>query len=230
MKNSFLLFFVVLFICSCSQVRVHLYAKYLSNAEIEEISNKLIEADFVVKPNHLKFPQSVTQSSLTYSPLINDRNAVNTIINTLHNVGWDIPHTSMLFIDNHWYSENSVALMILPANITPQMKTHTQDWVNIYTSDNCKLGLTINLNRTGQYQILSEPKLLLQNKHATGEWVIKNFPYLEVSPDNSDKIFYFELKQRKETDKISEIQISELVPMSNYSIFAGCTFVNGLRI
>jgi len=92
---------VALFLSGCSQTTVHLYSRYLSDAQIKEINKELVEADFTVKVNQLTFPASITQSSLTYSPIINDRNAVNKVINAMSNIAWDIHHTSMLFTDNH---------------------------------------------------------------------------------------------------------------------------------
>jgi len=168
------LIFVALFLCGCSQTKVHLYSRYLSAAQIEEINKALVAADFIVKPNHLAFPKSITQSSLTYSPVIQDRNAVDNVTNELSDIGWEIHHTSMLFTDNHWYKENSIALMLLPPGVDPHTQTHQQDWANEYTSQNCEFTLTIKLNKNGQYQILSTGKnycnMMMQKE--TGKYVI----------------------------------------------------------
>jgi hypothetical protein len=174
------LIFVALFLCGCSQTTVHLYSRCLSDAQIEEINKELVKADFIVKPNLLAFPKSITQSSLTYSPLINDRNAVNKVINELSGLGWEIHHTSMLFIDNHWYKENSIALMLLPPwlDLDPHTQTNQQDWANEYTSQNCDLGLAIHLEQNGQYQIVTAKSLPLNHDYATGKWSISVFPYL----------------------------------------------------
>ncbi|WP_339721797.1 hypothetical protein [uncultured Paraglaciecola sp.] len=99
---------------------MHLYSRYLSKADIEKINKELVEADFRVSINVLDYPKSITQSSLTNSLVIKDQNAVNKIINKLSDLGWEIHHTSMLFIDNHWYKENSIDLMLLPPGVTPQ--------------------------------------------------------------------------------------------------------------
>lgn len=64
---------MALLFCSCSQTTVHLYSRYLSVEQIETINQKLVTADFVVKPNNLQFPKSTTQPSLIYSPLIADQ-------------------------------------------------------------------------------------------------------------------------------------------------------------
>lgn len=223
------LILVILFLCGCSQTTVHLYSRYLSDAQIEEINKELVAADFIVKPNHLEFPISVTQSSLTYSPVINDQQAVNKVITELSNIGWEVHHTSMLFTDNHWYKENSIALMLLPPGVTPQAQTHQQDWANSYTGQNCDLGLTINLEQNGQYQIVTAKNLLLNHDYATGKWNISVFPYLELRAKDSDWGVFFELSTRVYSDQIGEVYISELTPMSNYLMFAGCTFVYGVR-
>jgi hypothetical protein len=220
---------VALFLCGCSQTTVHLYSRYLSDAQIAEINKELVKADFIVTPNYLAFPISITQSSLIYSPVIQDHNAVDTITNGLSNIGWKIHHTSMLFTDNHWYKENSIALMLLPPGVNPHTQTQQQDWANEYTSQNCELTLTIKLNKNGQYQILSAKNKLLQHEDAKGHWEIRNFPYLELRSGDPDWALFFEVKQYIETDQMGDIHISELVPLSNYIIFGGCSFIHGLR-
>lgn len=224
------LILVALFLCGCSQTTVHLYSRYLSDAQIKEINKKLVEADFTVKVNQLTFPASITQSSLTYSPIINDRNAVNKVINAMNNIAWEINHTSMLFIDNHWYKEDSIALMLVPSGVDPQAQTHQQDWANVYTSQNCELDLTIHLEQKGQYKILNAQNLPINHDYATGKWNISVFPYLELRAKNSDWGFFFELSNQVQTDQIGEVHLSELTPMNNYLVFAGCTFVHGIRL
>jgi hypothetical protein len=221
---------VAFFLCGCSQTTVHLYSKYLSDQQIKVINNELVTADFVVRLNQLQFPQSVTQSSLTYSPLIKDRHAVNELINAMSHIGWDIQHTSMLFIDNHWYKENSIALMLVPPGIDPQTITNHQNLANIYKSRNCEKQLTINLEQNGQYQISAGQEKPLNHLIAAGKWTINQFPYLELLPTGADWSLYFELEHRLEVDQIGQIEIAELSPMDNHSILIGCTFIHGLRI
>lgn len=148
----------------------------------------------------------------------------------MSDIGWNIHHTSMLFTDNHWYKENSVALMLVPQNVDLETQTNQRDWVDEYKSHHCDQGLTITLKHNGQYQVLSSQNVLIEQDYAVGQWVINPFPYLELRPKDPEWGFYFTLKTYVETDKISKVQISELTPMSDYSIFAGCTFVSGIRI
>ena len=224
------LILVALFLSGCSQTTVHLYSRYLSEAQIKEINQELVEADFKVKLNQLTFPASINQSSLIYSPLIDDRNAVNRIINSMSNIDWEIHHTSMLFTDNHWYKENSIALMLLPSDVDPKAQTHQQDWVNAYTSQNCAKQLIINLKKNGQYQILTAQNQLLNHPIAQGKWLISQFPYLEITPLGADWGFYYELENHLEFDQIGQINLKILKPINNHSILAECSFIYGLRI
>jgi hypothetical protein len=223
------LILVALLFCSCSQTTVHLYSRYLSDPQIEAISKELVAADFLVKPNQLKFPQSVTQSSLTYSPLINNRNAVNKLIYTMREVGWDIENTRMLFIDNHWYKENSIALMLVPPGVNPQQIKNQQDWANEYTSQNCNTDLTIKLQLDGQYKILNLKSQLLKHGLARGSWNFTHFPYLELTSKTDDWSFYFEVKYYAQKDRVGEVQIFELSPIDKYIFLDNCSFVFGVR-
>ena len=198
--------------------------------QLETINEELVAANFVVKPNQLQFPQSITQSSLTYSPLIADRNAVNTLINAMGHIDWDIRQTSILFIDNHWYKDNSIALMLVAPGVNPQAITNQQNLANTYTSQNCKKELTINLEQNGQYQISTNQNQPLKHPIAHGKWAISQFPYLELRPKGADWGFYFELENRLKADQIGQIQITELNQMNDHSILGDCSFIYGLRI
>jgi hypothetical protein len=221
---------VALFLCGCSQTTVHLYSRYLSPPQLETINKELVAANFVVKPNQLQFPQSVTQSSLTYSPLIKDRNAVNKIVNTMSHIGWNIQRISMLFTDNHWYKENSIALMLVPPDVDPKAESNRQNWINQYTSKNCEKELNINLKKNGQYQVLTAQNQPLKHHIAAGKWTISQFPYLELRPTGADWGLYFELEKRLEVDQIGQIDIKELNQMNKHSALGDCSFIYGLRI
>jgi hypothetical protein len=180
------LIFVALFLCGCSQTTVHLYSRYLSDAQIEEI-------------------------------------------NELSGLGWEIHHTSMLFIDNHWYKENSIALMLVPSGENPQEVTNQQDWANEYTSQNCNTDLIIKLQLDGIYQILNLNGQLLKHGLTRGTWNITHFPYLELKSKTDDWSFYFEVQYYAQTDRVGEIQIFELSPIDKYTFLDNCSFVFGIR-
>lgn len=77
------LILVALFLSGCSQTTVHLYTKYLSIEQVEEINQTLTNKNFVVVTNEYNFPETVSNSTLIYSPIIQDRKAVDNLIQLL---------------------------------------------------------------------------------------------------------------------------------------------------
>lgn len=218
-----------LLLSGCSQTTVHLYSRYLTEQQINDIKQHLVAQDFVVKTNHLAFPASITQSAITYSPVIDDPKAVNTVLDSMQMLGWPIQHTSMLFVDNHWYKENSLALMLVPPDVDPQNRNSEQDIANQYISENCGISIDIHLGRDGRYEILSSDSHQIDAELTLGTWEVTEFPYLALHTTNDNWPIFFELKQYITRDQIGEIQITELSPLSNYSFLGGCTFKFGLR-
>jgi len=224
------LIFMALLLTGCSHTTVHLYSRYLSDEQINNISQTLIEQNFVVKTNQLSFPDSVTDSTLIFSPFMQDGHAVNILLETLSAQDWQIAHTSMLFADNHWYKENSIALMLLPKGINPQYQNQAQDWAKTYTSQTCETELTLKLDTDGRYQIFTADQSPLIHERAKGQWDLSQFSYMTFNVAELDWPFYFEAKTSKQHDLIGEIHIFELIPMDNYYFLDNCSFVFGQRI
>ncbi|MEP1446373.1 MAG: hypothetical protein ABJK37_09715 [Paraglaciecola sp.] len=220
---------VALLLCGCSHTTVHLYSRYLSKAQIATIDKALKDANFVVEANNLAFPKSVTQSSVIYSPVLNNPNAVNKVVNELADLGWDIHYSNMLFIDNHWYRENSIALLLVPLGVDPQKQNNPDVWAKKYHSQNCEFELSINLSKNGEYKIESTTNTAFEHDYTSGQWNIDVYPYLELRSPNSKWRVVFSLSNFVHTDLIGEVNISQLTPMENYALFAGCTFEYGVR-
>ncbi len=221
---------LALLLSGCSHTTVHLYSRYLTEQQVEQISQSLQAQDYVVKTNQLAFPDSVTQSSLIYSPFMQDIEAVNNLISLLNNQEWPIHHSSMLFADNHWYKENSIALMLLPEGVDPQQNNQNQDWAKEFKSEHCQTDMSISLAVSGQYKIIDANNKLIKNERAQGQWDISQFPYVTFNAAELEWPFYFEAKTYKKQDLIGEVQIYELAPMSNYSFLNNCTFMFGQRV
>jgi len=215
---------------ACSSTEVHLYTRYLSETEIENISSKLNESNFKIVPNTLSFPENIYQSTLIYSPFIKGDKTLDTLINSLSEVGWSIPTVEALVSGNHWYSKDSVGLFLLPEGVKQKDKIATQDLANDYESRNCDTIVSIRLNKNNTYQLSFTNKLNERTDHLKGSWKIRSYPYIELTSFNKRWWFYFEIEQKVESDKISKIEIIELNPVESYSFFPNCSFVNGVRI
>ncbi len=215
---------------ACSSTEVHLYTRYLSDAEIEKISSKLNKSNFKVVPNTLAFPEKINRSTLLYSPFISGEGTLDILINSLSDIGWAIPNVEALVAGNHWYSKDSVGLFLLPEGVKQRDKIANQDLANDYESRNCSTSVNIRLNKNNTYQLSFTNKTHERTDHLKGSWKIRSYPYIELTSFNERWWFYFEIEQKVESDKVSKIKTIELKPVENYSFFPNCSFVNGVRI
>ncbi|GAC18364.1 hypothetical protein [Paraglaciecola arctica] len=55
------LLLVAFLLCGCSQTTVHLYSRYLSAAQIEEINKELVKADLGSEPTHFYDQSTIKQ-------------------------------------------------------------------------------------------------------------------------------------------------------------------------
>lgn len=215
---------------ACSSTEVHLYTRYLTDAEIEKISSKLNESNFKVITNTLSFPDTINQSTLLYSPFIKGEKTVDVLINSLSSIGWSFPKIETLVSGNHWYSQDSVGLFLLPEGIKQKNKMSNQDLVNVYESRHCDTLVNLRLNKGNTYQLSFTNKSNGRTDHLKGSWKVRSYPYIELTSFNERWWFHFELEQKVESDKVSKINIIELKPVDHYPFFPNCSFVNGVRI
>ncbi len=225
LMSSIILCFILV---ACSSTKVHLYTRYLSESEIEKISTKLEDSNFEIIPNKLSFPDTVNDSTLLYSPFIQGEGRVESILNSLSELGWVVPNVHFLVSGNHWYQKDSVGLLLLPEGVKPKDKMAPQDIANIYESKNCNTSVKIHLNADKTYQLVFAKKNK-QTDHLIGTWKMRSYPYIELTSNNEMWWFYFKIEQKTETDKISKIEIVELHPEDKYNFFPKCSFVYGIR-
>lgn len=222
-----ILFCVIL--SACSSTKVHLYTRYLSDADIAKIKQKLEKENFDVETNTLIFPSSVQQSTILHSLFLQDEKALDIVANVLTELGWPIDRIKPVVEGNHWYLKNSMGLLIVPEGAKPQGQIAPQDLVLEYKSQDCNTPLMMHLNRDGSYNFIFKDPAANAESHAKGHWKITSYPYIELLSLNEAWIFYFEIETKTEVDKVSEIDIIELKPIDEYEPFAGCSFVHGLR-
>jgi len=216
-------------IMACSSTKVHLYTRYLTDSEIKEISKELENADFDVIRNNLKFPDTIHESTLLYSPFIQDEDSLETITSTLTKLGWVITSVHSLVSGNHWYKKDSVGLFLLPEGGKQNDKIARQDLANVYESINCSTAVKVYLNSDQTYEFVFAEKDEEQTDHLTGTWKMRSSPYIELTSNNKMWWFYFNIEKKLETDKVSKIEIVELHPEDKYNFFPSCSFAYGIR-
>ena len=221
------------FIFACSSTKIHLYTRYLSAEETEAVPKNLEGLGFDVIANTLVFPDEVQQSTLLYSPFVEGENTLNILIDTLAKIGWLVPNVQPIFAGNHYYTKNSVGLLLLPDGGRQSDKVTRQDLVNEYESENCQASMTLRLNSDASYQFLYLNKASAQSRKSeqlTGSWQITSYPYIELTSLNKMWRFYYEIQKDIETDVVGKIEIIELKPVDDHYTLPKCSFLYGLRV
>ncbi len=132
---------VIWLISACSTTKVHLYTRYLSEAETNEVTKNLQRLGFDVIPNTLMFPKTVEQSTLLYSPFVEGEDTVDNLIASMQESGWFIANIQAISAGNHYYTNNSLGLLLLPEGAKRDEQVHRQDMLNDYLSKDCNVEL-----------------------------------------------------------------------------------------
>lgn len=224
-----LVLLLCIFSVSCSSTRIHLNTRYMTEQQAAQITGVLNDAGFEVLPNTFRYPVSIYQSTLLYSPLVQDKNAVNKIVSTLADINWSVPAIRLFMANNHMFKKDSIGLFLLPEGIAPPSRTAMQDLANRYTSKQTSHNLTLVFGETGDYTIERQSKNDREIQFK-GKWRVKGYPYLELSTEDKEWFYYFEVQKYTDTDKIGDIDVIELVPLDTYPFCPDCRFVFGLRM
>jgi len=221
--------FLCFFILACSSTKVHLYTRYLSVQETERMTKVVEDLGFDIVANSLAFPDEVQQSTLLYSPFVQGEDKVNVLIDSLDKAGWVISSVKPIFAGNHYYTKNSVALLLLPDGVFPSDKVTSQDIANEYESKACEASLKLRLNSDASYQFLYSNTVPSQTEQLTGSWQITSYPYIELTSLNKVWRFYYEIQKSTVTDVVGKIDIIELKPIDEHYKLPKCSFVYGVR-
>lgn len=222
------LFLICSVLFACSSTKVHLYTRYLSEQEASDITEKLEIHNFEVIANTLAYPDEIVQSTLLYSPFVQGENNLNVLINTLDELGWTIPNVQPLLVGNHYYTKNSVGLLLIPDDVDRNDKVAAPDLVNQYQSKGCDIPITLMLNKDTTYQFSHFKKN--KTNHLKGNWKITSYPYLELTSTHEEWSYYFEIRKKAEVDIVGKIELIELKPVDSHYLFPNCNFYYGLRI
>lgn len=213
----------------CSTTTVHIYGKYLSEAQQKEIVAIVKEQGLQAELNNLNFPSSVSHSSIVYSPMMNDTKSIEALIPSLEQSGWPILSSSALFTENHWFQKDTIGLFVVPDGVTPHSGESMVEIANTYKAVNCDQSLALVLKSNGQYYFMNEDDEKVLEEFANGEWKIRSFPYIEMKANKGYWWFYFTVKKNETTDVVGKIDLTTLEPVNDYSVFKGCQFQTGIR-
>lgn len=220
---------ICFFTAACSSTKVHLYTRYLSAEETQGVTKNLEALGFDVVANTLVFPDDIEQSTVLYSPFVEGENSINVLIDSLEQSGWGISSVKPIFSGNHYYTKNSVGLLLLPDGVVKNDQVTVQDLANEYESKKCKSTIKLRLNSDATYQFLYANDAYNENEQLKGNWQITSYPYIELISLNKAWRFYYEIHKNIESDVVGKIEIIELKPVDDQYSLPKCIYVNGIR-
>lgn len=219
-------FITCLLLCAaCSTTTVHVNKLYLSDKQSNEVKTLLELQGLAVEFNELNFPKELYSTTILYSPFVKEEHAVDNIENTLHQLGYDVGDISALVASNHWYTKNTIGLYIVPDGVSPNSGKNIEDIAFEYRSEKCdkEIALTLEKNSVFTYKRSDDIKII-------GNWSITEYPYILLENKAPYVHQYFEISRSKRVDKISEIDIIALQPMSSSLIILDCKLTYGERL
>jgi hypothetical protein len=223
--------FVLLALCACSQnTKVHLYGRYLSASQTNDVRQALSAQGFDVTLNQLAFPTNISQSTLIYGMPMDRPQEVDHIKQIAKVLGWLIQDAQSLVKGNHWYSGNAVGLFLLPEGVSPHQLTSVHDLSFSYQSQQCADQPELRLTADQRFQIIPVAGATAEPAMLQGRWQVRQLPYLELLPDGDpDWSYYLEISRKQHRDMIGEVQQLTLTPLQTYLVFGQCSFVFGIR-
>lgn len=223
--------FVLLALCACSQnTKVHLYGRYLSESQTNDVRQALSAQGFDVTLNQLAFPTNISQSTLIYGMPMDRPQEVDHIKQIAKDLGWQIQDAQSLVKGNHWYSGNAVGLFLLPEGVSPNQLTSVHDLSFSYQSQHCADQPQLRLTADQRFQIIPVASSTAKPAMLQGRWQVRQLPYLELLPDGDPHwSYYLEISRKQHRDMIGEVQQLTLTPLQTYLVFGQCSFVFGIR-
>lgn len=222
-------------LCSCtSKPTIYVYAKYLNDHQRKKINDTIVQSQrFHVEINDFALPTDISQNTLLYSILLLDPEAIDTASNLAASAGFPIKKYQALTQGNHWYTKNSMALFLLPKDKDAAQGLFQQDLVNTYKSKNCDKVAALILKKDGSFSLLMSPDVQTHNNSPIkGSWLYRQYPFIELQRETSSYAdYYFEIKQYRASDNVSDINFIELKYLNAQSLIPeGCSFLIGTRI
>lgn len=220
-KWSFLIMTLLLSGCS-STPNIYLNERYLTETDITSVRSMLSEQGLSVEVVDIPFPNNVDTSTLMYSPLLSAETTLDTVLKTLEQEGYSSVTVIPLKQGNHLYKQNSVGLYLLPPGIK-SLAASEQSYAHRYHAEGCPNEPSLALKRDKTFIYESKGNQLV------GRWEVPDMPYLRLYSKQPYINFYYRVSNETRSDKLGDVDIVSLTPMSDSSNIAACQMVYGVR-
>ena len=148
LKGTFLIW--VLLQTGCSSVPVvHVYAKYLSAAQIKQLKMSLTSSgEYRVVTNDFNFPASITENTMIYPIILEDPVVIDDVAELVSSAGHPVENFQAMTKGNHWYTNNTLALFIYPEISEEKNWILWQDLIGVYLGQECGAFNRLELKKT----------------------------------------------------------------------------------
>ena len=220
---------LLILLAGCSNTKVHLYTKYLSEEETQTVTKELERKRFTVIKNTLSIPDSINESSVIYSPFIINMDHLSSALDSLSTLGWTGVRLENFVKGNHWYGKNNFGLILIPKGIIKSELKLNDELSQRYVGTDCDSDseVEIELDSNNIYTVKYKDESEIMTKKGT--WKVTNYPYFELSEQDGFLPMYFQAVKRTEQDIIGKVNIIEIKPIQSYQIFSNCKFSHGVR-
>jgi hypothetical protein len=218
---------ILVFLAGCTNTKVHLYTKYLSEEDRVKVTKELERNDFTVIENALSIPESINESTVIYAPFSVNMDHVNVALETLSKLGWTGIQSENFVKGNHWYKKNNFGLILIPEGLIKGELQLNEELSQRYVGTGCEAHVEIELHSNNIYTVKYKDGSKVMTKK--GSWKVTTYPYLELSVADGLMPMYFQAVKSTEQDIIGKVNIVEIAPLQSYQIFSNCKFRHGVR-
>jgi hypothetical protein len=218
---------ILVFLAGCTNTKVHLYTKHLSEEDRVKVTKELERNNFTVIENTLSIPESINESTLIYAPFSVNMDHVNVALETLSKIGWTGIQSENFVKGNHWYKKNNFGLILIPEGLIKGDFQLNEELSQRYVGTDCDTYVEIELNSNNIYTVkYKDGRKVITKK---GSWKVTTYPYLELSVADGLMPMYFQAVKSTEQDIIGKVNLIEIEPLQSYQIFSNCKFRHGVR-
>lgn len=223
MSVKWIFLIITLLVSGCSSPpSIYLNERYLTETDVRYVRSMLLEQGFSVDIVDIPFPNNVNTSTLMYSPLLSTETTLDTVLKTLEQRGYSSVTVIPLKQGNHIYKQNSVGLYLLSPAIK-SLAASELSYAHRYHAEGCPNEPSLALKRDKTFIYESEGNQLV------GRWEVPDRPYLRLYSKNPYINFLYQISHDTRSDKLGDVDIVTLTPISDSSDIAFCQMVYGVR-
>lgn len=158
--------------CSSTST-VHVFAKYLNDDELNKVQTLLADSRYDVEVNRHEFPESVTSSTVIYSPMHSNPDEVTELLGLVaQSVG---KKAELLYIrsENHSYTKDNVGLYLIGIDGRNSITVPTEvAFASPYSAVRCKslAFAELVLKQDHQFELFTSAATDDDEKVTKGQW------------------------------------------------------------